>query len=305
MEGFFGGSLDEHLLQFLRRFFGHEDLSRYNVEDVLSYLDLSRARIPKWTGPAAMVGHWVPDYDLLLDYVVDRLTTYGPPCALHQQLVEGLDPKDTILTLNYDLICDQALQELERHISTSGGRARRLQKLSALLGMGTHFDGEPFTLMPREQESGFYIKLHGSIDWLYCPNFRCENASRYHIDSGRAGGGPCRRCGTLLKTFIVPPVATKVIEHEGKLAFLWNLALRAFANAGRIVVIGVSFAPSDYELRWLLRQGTALCGFPVNLDLVNPIEYHRKVVLSLVPRRGEVRHFATLVDYLEGRQVES
>ena len=39
-----------------------------------------------------------------------------------------------------------------------------------------------------------------------------------------------------------------------KLGFLWSLAHRELSQADRIVVFGLSFAPSDYYLRWLFRS---------------------------------------------------
>lgn len=315
MQGFFGPTLagmNPELARFLVWFYGHENLAEYNVEDVLSYLELAQARIPKWTGAASIhaVGHRTFDFDLLLDYIADRLAVSGTPCRRHQKLIESLEPTDTVLTLNYDLVCDGALRDLELHSATSGGKAKRLSKLAVLLGTPAFLGGEPVALMPRETATGFYLKLHGSVDWLYCPNARCLNASRYYslsgetILEGQAPGRPCRRCGNLLRMFLVPPVATKAIEHEGRLAFLWNLALNALAHAKRIVIIGVSFTASDQELRWLIRQSMALSGFPVSLDLVNPAKHHRESARALVRDVGDVRHFETLQDFLEGRQVD-
>ena len=313
MQGFFGPTLEAihpELARFLAWFYGHENLDRYNVEDVLSYLDLAHARVPKWTGAASVgaLNPQMPSYELLLDYISTRLEVTGPPCSLHRQLIERLQPADTILTLNYDRVCDDALKDLE---TQKGGPAvgDRLSKLSGLLGRPAFMGGEPVALLPRETASGFYLKLHGSLDWLYCPNPRCENASRYyalsseHIVDGQEAGRPCRRCGNLLRAFIVPPIATKAIEHEGPLAFIWSVALNALAHAKKIVVVGVSFTPSDQELRWLIRQSTALSGFPLSVDLVNPDGAHRVTALSLVRRPDVVRHFATLEDYLEDRQV--
>jgi hypothetical protein len=184
MQGFFGPTLESmspELGRFLVWFYGHENLEQYNVEDVLSYLDLAQARVPKWTGLASMVGLGVamPNYELLLDYIATRLQIHGPPCSRHRSLIERLERADTILTLNYDLVCDQALGDLER----TRGKALvgdRLEKLSILLGTGSYWGGEPMALMPSETASGFYLKLHGSVDWLYCPNPRCQNASRYY-----------------------------------------------------------------------------------------------------------------------------
>jgi hypothetical protein len=315
MDGFFGTapeSLSGSLRHFLGWFYGHEDVARYNVEEVLSYLDLAAARVPKWTGRASVraMGPRTFKYEDLMEYVAIRLAIRGTPCAQHRRLVERLQPADTILTLNYDLVCDQVLRDLEssHDVSVVGSR---LSKLRGLLGRGELFWGEePVTLLPSETATGFYLKLHGSLDWLYCPNEQCPNAARYYaltIEQGVGGqeaGQPCRRCGNLLRVFMVPPVSTKVLAHEGKLAFLWNLALRELAQAARIVVIGVSFAPTDYELRWLVRQGNAFRRTAAHLDVVNPSKDHRLAAMNLCASAvTEVRQFGALEDYLEDRQL--
>ena len=63
----------------------------------------------------------------------------------------------------------------------------------------------------------------------------------------------CRRCGALHERAIVPPTMKAVFSSHPRLGYLWALAFDALAAARRVIVIGVSFAPSDYLLRWLLR----------------------------------------------------
>lgn len=310
MNGFFLPSISEDLKHFLRWFYGHEHFAAYNVEDVLSYIDLAQTRIPKWTGTASLkaLRSPMPDYELLLDYIAERLEVTGTPCSKHRELIRRLEPRDSILSLNYNLVCDGALEDLEREPDGSLSEGR-LATLASLLGDSMFWGGEPVTLMDREGASGLYLKLHGSIDWLNCPNPGCQNSSRYYslttetIKDGQRAGQPCRRCGRLIRRFIVPPVASKILEHEGRLAFLWNLALRELSKARKIVIIGVSFTPSDQELRWLLRQSRALSGFRVSLDLVNPETSHRATALELVSDTDQVRHFSTLDDYLEDRPL--
>jgi len=57
---------------------------------------------------------------------------------------------------------------------------------------------------------------------------------------------------------IVPPTMYKVFEKFPKLGFIWSLAKKELFKANKIVIIGVSFAPSDYYLRWLFKSALAL-----------------------------------------------
>jgi hypothetical protein len=282
MQGFFGTNTEQipaGLRPFFEWFYPGRSPADYNLEDVLSYLYISHSRVPAWTGTDALlaIGRKTLDYGLLLDYVADRLEVPRTPCGRHTSLVQRLQAKDSLLSLNYDLVCDNALRALEWNAAQSDfPTGSRLGTLRSLIGKPGFAWGEPVALLPRERERGFYLKLHGSLDWLVCPNRRCQNNARFYssglepITEGQVSGAPCRACGTPLQLFLVPPVATKSIENEGRLAFLWNLALRELVDAIRVIVIGVSFAPSDQELRWLIRQSSALRASRIILHIVNP-----------------------------------
>lgn len=166
----------------------------------------------------------------------------------------------------------------------------RMGKLSGLLGYLNIWNIPPPSLMPREQSWGFYLKLHGSLDWIQCPTELCPNNNMIFalgvtiLSEGQAEGMPCRYCGAALKTFIVPPIATKRLQDKGRMAFLWNLALKALTAADKIAIIGISFAPSDFELRWLVRQAIALRkNQNYELHIVNRDGHHRASIAKVFP----------------------
>ena len=67
-------------------------------------------------------------------------------------------------------------------------------------------------------------------------------------------GDLCSLCGSPLVNVIVPPTMNKSFEKFPKLGLLWSLAYRELNKADRVVIFGVSFAPSDYYLRWLFKK---------------------------------------------------
>ena len=91
------------------------------------------------------------------------------------------------------------------------------------------------------------------------------------------------------------------------MAFLWNLALRQLISADKIVVIGVSFAPSDFELRWLVRQAIALRSSPgYELHVVNPSKDHRDEVISAFPgTEKSINEYGSVSDYIEHRRIQT
>src|SRR5215472_15748571 len=113
-----------------------------------------------------------------------------------------LDPLDTILSLNYDLVCDHALKEVEKQEQVTWLTSRSW-KMDALLGNYSYATG-PMALFTHEEQRGFYLKLHGSLDWLICSNERCPiiildprgEVARHHDQSvvrRRASVQWCRR----------------------------------------------------------------------------------------------------------------
>ncbi len=320
MRGFFGPSLDEipkELREFLQWFYPGTPPGGFNLEEVLSYLYLSAERASSWAGMAGGATGTAHDfrYEHLLTYVQNRLEIpQHSTCDKHVAVFSRLDFEDTILTLNYDLIADQSLMKVET-TETAGRRElkdwSRLYKLDGLIGEPNFYGGSPPSLSPREEEWGFYLKLHGSLDWFYCPNRGCQKNQNIHrlspsaFPAGRVQGQPCRQCGSPLRTFMVPPLPAKRVEPAGRLSFLWNLALRELRQAARVIVIGVSFAPSDFELRWLVRQSAALRETPVELEIVNLCAEDRQAARLLFGPGCQSRMFATLDDYLAGKEIWS
>jgi hypothetical protein len=313
MQGFFSVGLTElpDLEEFLQSFYPKMSRDRYNLEEVLAFLDISRARRSVWAylPPDADAPETGELFQQLMAYVRRRLAIpRNVVCELHRNLIATLAPRDSIVTVNYDLVVDQALAPLERpNVPPPHNLQSRLGKLSGLLGE-LRYQGEALpALMPIEQEHGFYLKLHGSLDWLFCPTPGCQNNVRFYpaavsrFAEGQEEGRPCRLCGTALNTYLIPPVATKRLDDRGRMALLWNLALREIAGAARLVVVGLSFAPGDFELRWLLREALLVRrSRQIDLHIVNPSLDDYQRATDVVPRRpARVSHYRTVDEYLE------
>lgn len=318
MRGFFGSSLDdipEELRGFLQWFYPHSSPDSFNLEEVLSYLYLSTERASAWAGLAN--GDITPEYSYcyedLLAYVQKRLEIPRDwICEKHLEVISQLRPEDTILTLNYDLIADQSLRSVESEDTPEGRKLKtwsRLYKFSSLLGEPRFYGPAPPSLAPREEDWGFYLKLHGSLDWLCCPNRQCQYNQRFYplslngFPDGQAPGRPCRFCGSPLRIFLVPPLPAKRVDTAGRLSFLWNQALRELRQAARVILIGLSFTPSDFELRWLIRQSAALRSEPVQLEVVNPSTEDQQAARLLFGPGCQARMFADMDNYLAGKEL--
>lgn len=312
MTGFFGPERDEFidLFQFLESFYPNYGRSEYNLEDVLTFLTISRNRMWVWGLPPS-VGSLVSYgglYSTVLRYIHHRLEIPKDGiCSLHKNLFSTLDPKDSILTLNYDLVADQVLSHLAPKKHDRPDENSRIGKLDGLLSEQSLYGAlQPPSLMPREEEQGFYLKLHGSLDWLRCPTPGCRNhvnifcCGTSKLADGQTPGRPCRFCGTALETMIVPPITAKPLEDRGRIALLWNLALRELRCVENIAFIGVSLAPTDFELRWLIREGLAFeSESHIHVQIVNPDPTHCKAITSLLASNlCDVKEYSDLKEYL-------
>jgi hypothetical protein len=306
MKGFFKGTnlsaiKYPNLKEFIRNKFRGQLLRDLNLEEVVTAIELSLDTF------VAFGRHPEPYiYDArteLNKYVTDRLKIdTSKKCKKLEKIIThgiGCSSADSVITLNYDLVMDVLLSE-----SLLGG-------MYDLLGYDPRgsaraiTDGVP-TFYSRDGKTGFYLKLHGSIDWLYCLNPNCghhqifwpnrldDKDERVHSEPGT----PCTLCGMPLVSVIVPPTMHKTFEKFPKLGFLWSLAYRELNLADKIVIFGVSFAPSDYYLRWLFKKAITdrknkLPPALINIDKKSKARGEIKKITGIAPE-----YFQTLAKYL-------
>lgn len=306
MQGFFdAASLSDPIRRLMTQMYGGlSEAKDWNLEDVLSFLYASADRATTW-------GRYVPEpggtYDDVLGLVRSRLTIpRDAHCALHVQLLNAAKPR-TLITLNYDLVADQSFDVWANQQSEpQRARAPRIKLLSLVARMPVA-GPDPIGLHGSAAQGGFFLKLHGSLDWVICSDGSCSNSEEVHVASlngylpTHAPGQPCGRCGASLETLIVPPLPVKSVESRRRLRLLWRLALNELAEADRIVIVGLSFAPSDFELRWLIRQArfTRPNGIPL-LDIVNPCVADRNTAIGLFAGASIANQFDSLDDYIAG-----
>lgn len=222
----------------------------------------------------------------LLEYVRCRLEIdiedVPVTCSVHVSLLEHSllpeDNPDTIITLNYDLIVDEALRSVEsdrQGLPVYTGRLDRLREF--LIPRELTRAVVPY-LLPQERDVGYYLKLHGSLDWLYCPNPGCPNHNAFfpHFPAGsrsaHSAGSACATCGVSLEWVLVPPTMKKSFERFPKLGLIWRLAHEELKAATKVVFFGVSMAPSDYYLHWLIRSSLVHRESEPEVTVINPSE---------------------------------
>jgi len=280
MRGFF----DEEYLEkypslktLIRKLFSKKSFAEVNMESFITHLEMSLEGFgASWNRPTGALFEAQKEFT---SYVVFRLSkpVGSGVCQKHLKLFEKKDEKDTILSLNYDSIVENVLFKLspKRDNGTMVGETF-MERSYGLLSESSFWDGTPASLYQQHQKLGYFISLHGSINWVYCPNEGCHLHGFFfpnmidHPTYHYLPGDPCQICGSGLELVIVPPTMMKAFKRFPKFGFLWNLAFRKLVEAAELVMIGMSLPDSDYYLKWLIKEAMLNKRDPPQLTIVNP-----------------------------------
>ena len=189
-------------------------------------------------------------------------------------LYDVIPPKDvTVLSLNYDIIADNAMAAIPTD-----------EDHPALPDYRCDIATEAYRQAPKR---GALLKLHGSLNWLYCPNcnrlelgmatrgLRTAKMLRELYESARAAenvgkkyGGynnletkyeghdstPCKDCAAPLRAVLITPTHRKDYRnpHIGR---VWYQAARALRESERAIFVGYSMPEDDVEVIYLFKRG--------------------------------------------------
>jgi len=213
-------------------------------------------------------------------------------CSLFDDQEKRKWRKDTIITFNYDLVCDHALRRLgyeaDYHLDAALVDDRR----------------EPQTGGRRD-----LLKLHGSTNWGVCSacNERAVILSEKVTDSpGNFRQMKCRCGQSAFHPFLIPPSWDKS-EYRKVIAPVWKKAVDELKSATRICIIGYSMPETDaffkYLLTMALSQNHGLYKLIV-VDYQNPRAAHDLSPIQPPQRRSEIEiRYRRLLDPLFRRRT--
>jgi hypothetical protein len=217
--------------------------------------------------------HFSPKWDADRLRQVRRLVEYaiytavekpGADQPFYRRLVEWLAPagssdEPTLISVNYDLLADDAFIETSRH--RPGGV--RFPEYGCDIATEEYLKGEKF---------GRLLKLYGSLHWLYCPACQRMDAAFYSRNHfvGRAfdaellseaflpstTGYICITpgCESRMRPVLIAPTPMREyrIPH---MAQVWYTAERALQQADRAIFIGYGIPWSDLQVIYVLKRG--------------------------------------------------
>jgi len=267
------------------------DNPNLNLEDVMTLLDIEFKLFSSLAAPK--FGPYESPQLRTLKELLARTLDYalmGPPCRKHRALAKRVKPGDIVLSFNYDILIDNALLNL-RKITDSSYRMNFFR---------VNQDGE--WIMPSEELSEVtLLKLHGSLNWVRCGFctalllFRHEKQALYGAQVFQ-----CPRCSsdeTHAERMMIPPIQSKDYRDRD-IAFLWAQADRMMKDFSRIVCIGYSFSPLDFDMISLMRRFRSRQTEMPEVDFVSPDSKAKKRLGYLLGVK-EMRHFRNMTSYLK------
>lgn len=231
-------------------------------------LDRGHSFGPRWPSDRLAFVRRALDYVIfaVIEHDLRRITNH------YLELLDKLQRREPgplkVISLNYDIIADNTMIEL----------AERSHGL-AFPDYGCDIATD---LYRRARPWGALYKLHGSLNWLYCP--ACARLDIGTSESGRRttkvlndlyqeeqmmdearGGGdlrrrytchgsPCRDCGTEVTPVMISPTHLKDYRNP-HIAQVWYRAERALRAAERAVIVGYSMPSDDADVIYLLKRG--------------------------------------------------
>lgn len=181
-------------------------------------------------------------------------------------------------------------------------------------GLGTYVRGEKFYSHPQNKLYSWpIIKLHGSLDWFQYLRFEDEGVMKYPfrpIDSEKNLEDmvllnrqwwftePPDLDGYLLDPLIITPILNKDEYYQRKpFDHLWKIAKDELSKCRRLIIIGYSFAPTDFSSKQLFLE--AFSDHEVEeLIIVNPNTSVVDIITDLCHYNKQPIHHKNLEEFL-------
>ena len=181
--------------------------------------------------------------------MLDRALPYRTDTN-HQRLVARLRDSNNLsstafISLNYDILIDNAL--------LFDVRGNGYQP-----DYGVDFVNDSSNALDHFSESfeatgrACLYKLHGSLNWLYCP--ACVSLKLTPRQKAAAMlRATCTKCDSNMIPIVIPPTYFKVMSNY-YLQQVWRKAEEVLEQAERIHFCGYSFPDADMHIKYMLKR---------------------------------------------------
>ncbi|MBS0197242.1 MAG: SIR2 family protein [Planctomycetes bacterium] len=227
---------------------------------VLTLLDMAVDRRhslgPTWTTADIRAARESAEYAVfgVIEVMLEGPGNLAPHESILRHLAARTGRPPTVISLNYDVLVDNAM-------------------ISAGEGQYPDYACDVATRAYRESGKwGELLKIHGSLNWLYCPNcHRLDmgigrsgytykiarntfDVPEYDASYERRRETKCRDCATPPRPVMITPTTLKDYRNP-HISAVWYRALRVLREATRVVFIGYSLPWDDTDVIYLLKRG--------------------------------------------------
>ncbi len=240
--------------EFLREFYSNDCSNEASIptfEEILSPIDICLQKQEQ------ISSKW--NYDKLTELRENLI--YCICSVIHEKLLENnkyhvsltnnlLQNDDdwkhfAFISLNYDILLDNALVKLG-----DGSKANPVD-----LDYAASFRNEGTDWRSPSERKVYLLKLHGSLNWLFCPT--CNSIRITPKEKGVmrifTHSEVCEKDGSRQRALIIPPTFQKIYDNPFLVA-IWHKAERLLREANRVIFVGYSMPESDVHIKYLLKK---------------------------------------------------
>ena len=253
------------LLRFINEFFALDSTKPESLpkfEQVLSLLDLALLEDHEFSSiyTRSNIGQLRSDMDYLIWRMLEQSSRKGST-KVFEKFATLLEPgKHILFSLNYDTLLDHALLKIYKSLDYG-------VRFSQIHG---HYPKTRKTDL--DNKTPLYIKLHGSINWLQCPNcqsFYCYQGAKELSKVFDSKAELCPYDNGYLRGIIVSPTWNKRY-NSAPLSLLWIKASKYLRSIKRITFIGYSLSDVDMRVIYLLKRSIFNNPSNVKIRVVDP-----------------------------------
>lgn len=302
-------SPDNDINKFFYQFFGidlTQDVIDFNTidfptfEEILGIIDLAIARKETFRNfqsgnqnlgiadrLSACRDHFVGLMALVLEEKLSEIENN------HEELIRKLQRKNMLkesifISTNYDILIDNAIMRV----------------LNGFKAVDYGFEFTQAYLNNKKDETIPLFKLHGSLNWLYCPT--CKSMELTPLEKGAVKYyNPinmdmlkCRECGSMKQPVIIPPTYFKDYMNYF-IEQVWYKAEQALKEVEKIFFCGYSFPDADIHIKYLLKRVEANKGTSWEVKVINNFPHKSKYAKDQEKSRYQRFFWKDSVEYTD------
>ncbi|MCW7494777.1 hypothetical protein ND861_18995 [Leptospira sp. 2 VSF19] len=217
---------------------------KIDVEKVMTFLQIEFEKKGSYSNLQLM-----DKVIFLIRHVLSECLVRGNSNEEYEHLVNNfLNRNTSIISFNWDIALDQL-------IKSNNIYENFLKQISSKFTEGFFNGYIPFPYKEFPTDTGIYLKMHGSVDWLYCPNQQCRVNNRlYVLEDSILESHYCSECHEECKILIIPPLLNKNYDKYPSIKKIWNRSFLELNNASEVIIWGYGVPPTDFYSNWLLTR---------------------------------------------------